>query len=46
MFIKKKKSFSNDEIQSYINENKDKLKNEHADFSYLKLTPQNLVESE
>ena len=42
---KKKESFSNDEIQSYINENKDKLKNEHIDFSYLKLTPQNLVES-
>ena len=42
---KKKESFSSDEIQSYINENKDKLKNEHIDFSYLKLTPQNLVES-
>jgi len=42
---KKKESFSNDEIQSYINKNKDQLKNEHIDFSYLKLTPQNLVES-
>ena len=41
----KKESFSDDEIQSYINKNKDKLKNEHIDFSYLKLTPQNLVES-
>jgi len=40
---KKKESFSNDEIQSYINENKDKLKNEHINFSYLKLTPQNLI---
>ena len=42
---KKKESFSNDEIQSYINQNKDQLKNEHIDFSYLKLTPQNLVVS-
>ena len=42
---KKKESFSKDEIQSYINENKDQLKYEHIDFSYLKLTPQNLVES-
>ena len=43
---KKKESFSNDEIQLYISENNDKLKNEHIDFSYLKLTPQNLVETE
>ena len=40
---KKKESFSNDEIKLYVNENKDQLKNEHIDFSYLKLTPQNLV---
>ena len=46
MFIKKKESFSKDEVQSYINENKDRLKNEHIDFSYLKLTPQNLVGSD
>ena len=43
---KKKESFSNDEIQSYVNKNKDQLKNEHIDFSYLKLTPQNLVRSD
>ena len=43
---KKKESFSKDEMQSYINENKDQLKNEHIDFSYLKLTPQNLVGTE
>jgi peptidyl-prolyl cis-trans isomerase D len=43
---KKKESFSNDEIQTYINDNKDKLKNEHIDFSYLKLTPQNLAETD
>jgi len=42
---KKKENFTYDEIQSYINQNKDQLKNEHIDFSYLKLTPQNLVES-
>tara|TARA_Y100000590_G_scaffold431714_1_gene546767 strand:+ start:69 stop:1499 length:1431 start_codon:yes stop_codon:yes gene_type:complete len=43
---KKKESFSNNEIRSYINQNKDQLKIEHIDFSYLKLTPQNLVESD
>ena len=43
---KKKEIFSNSEIQFYINDNKDTLKIEHVDFSYLKLTPQNLVESE
>ena len=36
MFIKKKKVFLIDEMQSYIDENKDQLKNEHIDFSYLK----------
>ena len=45
MFIKKKKAFLTMKYNLYINENKDKLKNEHIDFSYLKLTPQNLVES-
>ena len=29
-----------------MNTNKDKLKNEHIDFSYLKLTPQNLAETD
>jgi peptidyl-prolyl cis-trans isomerase D len=43
---KKKESFSSDEIQTYINDNKDKLKYEHIDFSYLKLTPQNLAETD
>ena len=42
----KKENFSNDEIQTYINDNKDKLKNEHIDFSYLKLTPQNLADTD
>ena len=43
---KKKESFSNNEIQTYINNNKDNLKNEYVDLSYLKLTPQNLVETD
>ena len=43
---KKKESFSNKEIQSYIDENKDQLKNDHIDFSYIKLTPKNLTESD
>jgi len=43
---KKKESFTNKEIQSYIDENKDQLKNDHIDFSYIKLTPKNLAESD
>jgi peptidyl-prolyl cis-trans isomerase D len=43
---KKKENFSANEIQSYVNQNKDQLKIEHIDFSYLKLTPQNLVETD
>jgi len=43
---KKKEKFSDNEIQLYINNNKDNLKIEQIDFSYLKLTPQNLVESD
>ena len=43
---KKKESFTNKEIQSYIDKNKDQLKNDHIDFSYIKLTPKNLTESD
>ena len=43
---KKKESFSNNEIESYVNENKEQLKNDYIDFSYLKLTSKNLAESD
>tara|TARA_Y100001970_G_scaffold114410_1_gene142744 strand:- start:5172 stop:6599 length:1428 start_codon:yes stop_codon:yes gene_type:complete len=43
---KKKNSFSNDEIQKFISENKDKLKIDFIDFSYAKLTPKNLSQSD
>ena len=43
---KKKESFTDKEIQSYVNENKDQLKNDHIDFSYIKLTPKNLTQSD
>ena len=43
---KKKESFTDKEIQSYVNENKDQLQNDHIDFSYIKLTPKNLNQSD
>ena len=43
---KKRESFTNKEIQSYVDENKDQLKNDHIDFSYIKLTPKNLTQSD
>ena len=43
---KKEKDFSDDEIKFFINENKDQLKEEHLDFTYIKINPQNLIGSE
>ena len=43
---KKKESFTDIEINKFINANKDKLKNDYIDFSYAKLTPMNLVKSD
>ena len=40
---KKEDSFSLDEINSFIIENAEILKNEYIDLSYLKITPKNLV---
>ena len=42
---KKEEDFSDDEIKFFINENKDQLKEEHLDFSYIKISPQNLIGS-
>jgi len=42
---KKKDSFTKKEIDEFINNNIDKLKVDYIDFSYAKLTPNNLSES-
>ena len=41
---KKKDKFTKSEIDQFINDNEDKLKKELIDFSYVKLTPQNLIQ--
>ena len=41
---KKKDEFSNIEIDNFIKDNEEKLKIELIDFSYTKITPQNLVQ--
>ena len=42
-FYKTKDSFSNDELNDFINENKDELKVEYLDFNYVIINPQNLT---
>ena len=44
-FYKKESDFSNKEINDFINENEDNLKKDYIDFSYAKVTPQNLTGS-
>ena len=41
---KKKDQFIISEIDQFINDNEDKLKKELIDFTYVKLTPQNLIQ--
>ena len=41
---KKKDEFSNIEVETFIKENEEELKKELIDFSYVKITPQNLVQ--
>jgi len=41
---KKKDEFSNAEIKNFIKKNEENLKKELIDFSYVKITPQNLVQ--
>ena len=43
---KKKEDFSDYEIKLFINKNKDQLKEEYLDFTYIKINPQNLIGSE
>ena len=42
-FYKKVSDFSEKEINEFINENQDNLKKDYIDFSYAKITPQNLT---
>ena len=39
----KKSSFTNKNLEKFINENSEELKEEYIDFSYLKITPENLI---
>ncbi len=39
----KKEQLTIEDIQNYINENKEKLKRDYIDFTYSKITPQNLI---
>ena len=39
----KKSSITSEDIEKFINENSDELKEEYISFSYLKITPQNLI---
>ena len=45
-FYKKKETFNNDEIENFINENKDQLDIEYVDFTYAIINPQNLIGSD
>jgi peptidyl-prolyl cis-trans isomerase D len=42
-FYKKKESITDQELKKFILENKDQLKTEYIDFSYLTINPQNLI---
>ena len=42
-FYKKKNEFTNEEIKIFINENSDELKQDFVDFSYVIITPKNLI---
>ena len=42
-FYKKKESFTNNELNDFISENKDQLKIEYLDFNYIIINPKNLI---
>ena len=42
-FYKKKETFSEDDLQKFLNENKDQLKVEYIDFNYTIINPKNLI---
>ena len=43
IFYKKTETFTDNEIKFFINENADKLKQDYIDFSYINISPKNLV---
>ena len=42
-FYKKASEFNNQEVKAFINENSEKLKQDFIDFSYVVITPKNLI---
>jgi peptidyl-prolyl cis-trans isomerase D len=42
---RKIENFSNEEIKSFVQENKDKLEDEYIDFSYIRISPMDLIGS-
>ena len=42
-FYKKTNEFTEEDIQTFVNENSEKLKQEYIDFSYVIITPKNLI---
>jgi peptidyl-prolyl cis-trans isomerase D len=42
-FYKRTETFTDNEIKVFVNENKDKLKQDYIDFSYVNINPKNLV---
>ena len=45
-FYKKRASFTQSEIDKYIKDNEDKLKKDSIDFTYTKINPNNLIQSD
>ena len=43
IFYKKTETFTDNEIKFFINENADKLKQDYIDFSYINISPKNLI---
>jgi len=43
IFYKKAETFSDNEIKNFVNENADKLKQDYVDFSYVDISPKNLI---
>ena len=42
-FYKKAEAFTEDEIKIFVNENAEKLKQDYIDFSYINISPKNLI---
>lgn len=42
-FYKKKIDFTDNDLKKFVNENSEKLKQDHINFSYINITPKNLI---